>query len=199
MNFAVDDIHRSLRRYVAFVLVQPWIVRTERQPVTPDERQVCVIEPASGVTTGRHRVSIPAGSVEKLMAFSAMAYPELGETASESRAEAQRIATVLDDAFTNGLVDEADGVTTNLASPFRVPIFDFDGVPVKGKSRAGPSDPYGYAWLADLSVRTIQDTLDHLRFTVTCDLRLSWEQGGRILPSAPIAKAMPGDFDPPGP
>lgn len=199
MNYEVDDLHRSLRRYISLVLVQPWRVRTERQPVTPDERELCVVEPSSGVTTGRHRVSIPAGNVEKLMAFSAMAYPAMGATASESRVEAQRIATILDNAFTNGLVDETDGVQTNIASPFRVPVYDFLGVPVTGKSRAGPSEPYGYAWLDDLSVRSIQDSLDHLRYTVTCDLRLSWEQGGRILPSAPLAKAMPGGFDPPGP
>jgi hypothetical protein len=194
MNFETDDLHRSLRRFIAQVLGEPWRIRTERQPVTPDERELCVVEPASPVTTGKHRVSIPQGNVEKLMAFSAMAYPTMGATARESRAEAQRIATLLDDAFTFGLVDSDSGA--NVASPFRVPVYDFLDVPVSGKSRAGPETPYGFAWVADLTVRTLQDTLDHLRFTVACDVRLSWERGGRLPPEAPIAVGMPGGFTP---
>lgn len=198
MNFAADDIHRSLRRYVAQVLVKPWVVRMERQPVENDAREVCVVEPASGLTTGRHRVSIPQGNVEKLQAFSAMAYPAMMSTARESRHEAQRIATLLDQAFTLGLVEpHEEGPPTNIGAPFRVPVYDYADVPVSGKERAGPADPYGYAWVdPGLSVRTIQDPLDYLRFTVACDLRLSWEQGGRIPPSAPVAAGMSGTFDP---
>lgn len=192
MNFAADDIHRSLRRYIAQVLVKPWIVRTERQPVENDQREVCVVEPASALTTGKARVAIPQGNVEKLQAFSAMAYPALMETARESRHEAQRVATLLDQAFTLGLVEGE----RNIGGPFRLPVYDYDGVPVTGADRAGPDDEYGFAWVADLSVRPIQDPLDYLRFTVACDVRLSWEQGGRILPVAPVAVGMPGTFEP---
>lgn len=198
MNFTEDDIHRSLRRHVSLILTEPWRVRTERQPVTPDEREVCVIEPASGVTTGpRRRTSVPQGNVEKLQAYSIMAYPAKGETARESRAEAQAIATLLDQTFTNGLVDESDGVLKDIGGPFILPVYDFEGVPVSGKSRAGPTEPYGFARIDDLSVRKLQDTADPLLFTVACDLRLGWEQGGRIAPPAPIASEMPGGFTPP--
>lgn len=197
MNFEVDDIHRSLRRYIAQVLVEPWKVRTERQPVTPDERRICVVEPSSPVTTGKHRVSIPQGNVEKLMAFSAMAYPAIFGTAREGRLEAQRIASLLDQTFTLGLVDGEGVEAVNIGAPFRVPVYDFLGVPVTGRSRAGPTDHYGFAWVADLSVRTLQDTLDHLRWTVACDVRLSWEQGGRIVAQAPTAADMHGSFEPP--
>lgn len=191
MNFDIDDIHRSLRRHIALVLTQPWKVRTERQPTTPDERPVCVVEAASGVTTGRSRVSIPQGDVEKLQAYSAMAYPEIAATARESRLEAYRIQQLLDDAITHGIVEGEGAATVNIGAPFRIPVYDYEGVPVTGRDRQGPVQPYGYAWVADLSVRAIQDTLDALRFTVTCDMRLSWEAGGRIAPEAPIAQSMP--------
>lgn len=191
MNFQIDDIHRSLRRQIAIVLSEPWKVRTERQPVTPDERPVCVVEAASGVTTGKSRVSKDQGPVEKLQAYSAMAYPEIADTARESRVEAYRVQQLLDDTFTHGLVEGEGAATVNIGAPFRIPVFDYAGVPVTGRNRQGPADPYGYAWIASLSVRAIQDTEDPLRWTVTCDMRLSWEAGGRVGPSAPIVKAVP--------
>lgn len=194
MNFTVDDIHRSLRRAIAVVLTEPWKIRTERQPTTPDERPVCVVEAASGVTTGRSRATIPQGNVTKLQAFSAMAYPEIpdeegGEaaTARQSRAGAYAVQQLLDDAFTHGLVIDGQ----NVGAPFRLPIYDYDGVPVVGRNRQGPSDPYGIAWIDDLNVRALQDPLDVLRWTVVCDLRLSWEAGGRVGLDGPIARAMP--------
>lgn len=197
VNFDADDIHRSLRRYFAAVLAPPWIVRTERQPVEDDKRRVCVVEPSSGVTTGKHRVSIPQGGVEKIQSYAAMAYPLLGETARESRAEAQSIASLLDQAITIGLVEpQESGPDKNIGGPFRIPVYDYEGVPVVGPDRGGPADPYGYVWVNDLNVRPIQDTLDYLRFTVTCSMRLSWEQGGRIVAAAPLATAMPGTFEP---
>jgi hypothetical protein len=200
VNFTVDDIHRSLRRYVALVLVEPFKVRTEKQPVTPDERPVAVVEAASGVSTGKSRVSIPQGPVEKLMAFSVMAYPAIPglaededqePTARESRREAYRVQQLLDDAFTYGLVDGDGADAVNIGAPFRIPVYDYADVPVSGRNRQGPVEPYGYAWLADLSVRVIQDLDDPLRFTVTCDMRLSWEAGGRLMPPAPIVTRVP--------
>lgn len=192
-NFAVEDMHRSLRRFIWQTLPDGWTVRTERQGVTPDERDICVVEPASPVTNGPHRVSIPQGKVTKIMAFSAMAYPTLGATARESRALAQAIADLLDAGFTFGLVDDAG---QNVAAPFRLPVYDFDDVPVSGKSRAGPDVAYGVAWVDDLSVRSLQDGEDHLRFTVACDVRLSWERGGRVVAPAPLAREMPPTFEP---
>lgn len=198
VNFAVDDVHRSLRRYVSQMLMPPWVIRTERQPMTPDQRNVAVVEPASPVTTGRHRTSIPQGNVEKMMAFSVMAYPELGGTSAESRVTAQGIADLLDAGFSFGLIDD-EGI--NIGGPFRVPVYDFEGVPVNTKGRRGGAVAYGYAWVEDgMAVRPIQDPLDPLRFTVACDLRLSWERGGRLVAPAPAASGgISGTFAPPSP
>lgn len=190
-NFAADDVHRSLRRFVWQALPDGWKVRTERQPTSDEERPVAVVEPASAITTGRHRISIPQGNVEKLQTFSTMAYPALGKTARESRAVAQLVVGLLDQAFTLGLVeDQPEGDPVKIGGPFMVPIYDFDDVPVTGRGRAGPQAPYGYAEVDDLAVRPVQDPVDYLRFTVTADARLTWEQGGRIPPVAPIARHL---------
>lgn len=195
MNFAQDDLIRSLRRYVSLALGSPpWTVRTERQPVRDDERPVAVCEPASGVTTGRARRSIPQGDVDKLQAFSTMAYPAMADTARGSRLAATECAQLLDDAFTFGLVDEETGV--DIGGPLMLPVFDFEDVPVEGPDRAGPAEPYGFARVDDLTVRPVQDAVDHLRYTVACDVRLSWSQGGRLRPDAPVVGSMPGTFSP---
>jgi hypothetical protein len=190
MNFSPDDIHRSLRRFIWQALPDGWKVRTERQPVADNERPVCVVEPSSPLTTGLARTSIPQGNVEKLQSFSAMAYPVLGQTAAASRVEAQAIATALDQAFTVGLVEGEGADAVNLGGPFMLPVYDFDGVPVSGRDRAGPADPYGYARVEDLAVRPLQDPVDYLRYTATCDLRLRWEQGGRLVAPAPLAGSI---------
>lgn len=199
-NYSVDDIHRSLRRYVSQALGSPpWTVRTERQPVEDDARNVCVVEPASPSSQGKHRVSIPQGNLEKMMAFSAMAYPELGDTAADSRLAAQLVADLLEQAFAIGLVEGKGEEQRNIGGPFRLPVYDFAGVPVKGAERGAAGDEYGFAWVDDLTVRPLQDPIDYLRFTVVCDVRLSWEQGGRLLPGAPAAGSMSGTFEPPSP
>lgn len=189
-NFEVDDVHRSLRRFISQVLTPPWRIRMERQPVTPDERELCVVEPASPTTTGHHRTSIPQGNIEKRGAYSAMAYPAMGASARESRLEAQRVAQLLEDAFDMGLLED----DREVGGPRRVPVYDFLDVPVTGTMRAGPPTPYGYAWVDDLTVRSLQDTLDPLRFTVACDVRLSWERSGRIEAPSPVAGSMHGSF-----
>lgn len=196
MNGAPDDILRSLRRYVSLALGSPpWTVRTERQNVADDERPVAVVEPSTPITTPAAHARaghMNQGDVQKMQGFSVMAYVAIAQTARESRLAAAGAGELLDDAFTVGLVDAATDAP--IGAPFRVPVFDFAGVPVAGGGRAGPEAPYMYAWVEDLSTRPVQDPIDPVRFTVTCDLRLSWWRGGRIPPAAPIAQQMPGTF-----
>lgn len=187
MNFAPDDIHRSLRRYIAAVLAD-WPVWTQREEIRDDSRPVCVVEPSSPVTTTRARVTIPQGDVDKGQAFSIMAYPELADTARESRFAAQQVQQLLDAVITHGQVDD-DG--NSIAPPLRIPIYDYADVPLSGV-RVPPAVPYGYAWVEDHSANVVQDPIDFLRFTVPVDIRLSWTAAGRKAPDAPLVQKMPG-------
>lgn len=187
-NFAPDDIHRSLRRYAAQAL-DGWTVRTQRSEVKDTERPLAVVEPASPITTTFARATVPQGDVSKVQAFSVMAYPALGDTPNESRLAASQVQQLLDAIITRGMVDD-DGAS--IAPPLRIPIYDYDGVPVVGAGRAGPVAPYGWAWVEDHSANIVQDPLDHLRFTVPLDVRLSWAEAGRRVPDAPIvARVIP--------
>lgn len=199
MNYTLDDRHRSLRRFLMNALgAPPWRLRTERQPVADEERPVGLVETASPAATTRARVTVPQGDVEKVQTFSIMLYPALGDTAAESRLAAEEVAQLLDDAFTSGLIDDAGG---ELSRPFRVPVYDFAGVAVKGPERGGPEAAYGWLWIEDAPVRTVQDPDDVLRFAVVCDVRVSWSQGGRVPAGVQTpAGSVPGAWElPAGP
>lgn len=189
MNYTLDDRHRSLRRFLMNALGSPpWRVRTERQQVPDETRPVAVIEVATPDMTTRSRTSIPQGDVEKQQTFSIVLYPALAETAAESRLAAAEAAELLKAALTVGLSND-DG--TVLSAPEMIPVYDFAGVAVKGQARAGPAAGYGWMRVEDSPVRPLQDPEDILRWSVVCDLRVSWEQGGRIRPDEPTVGSMP--------
>lgn len=182
MNYAVDDRHRSLRRFVMNAVGSPpWRVRTERQPVADEQRPVAVVEASTPMVTTAARVSIPQGNVTRQQTFALVLYPVIGESAAEARLEAERVAELLGDAIDVGLVDD-DGAL--LTAPQRIPVYDFAGVAVKGADRRGGADPYGWLWVEDAPVSALQDPEDPLRWTVACDMRVSWEQAGRDRPQA---------------
>jgi hypothetical protein len=189
VNFSLDDRHRSLRRFLMNALGSPpWRLRTERQPVPDEQRPAGVIEALATATT-RARTTLPQGNVEKAQTFPITLYPEVGATGAEARLEAERVAQLLEDAITVGLVlDDGEPYTY----PERIPIYDYAGVPVKGAERAGPDAPYGWLWAEDFPVQAVQDPEDPLRWTVTCPLRVSWEQAGRDgLPGEPATGLHP--------
>jgi hypothetical protein len=189
VNFALDDRHRSLRRFLMNVLGSPpWTLRTERQPVPDSDRPAGVIETLPSTTT-RARTTLPQGNVEKAQTFPITLYPVLGATGAEARLEAERVAQLLDDAITVGLVDD-DGAA--FTYPERIPVYDYAGVPVKGAQRGGPPAPYGWLWAEDFPVQALQDPEDPLRWSVTCALRVSWEQAGREgAPGVPATGVTP--------
>jgi hypothetical protein len=192
-----DDIRRSLRRYVAQILgAPPWTVRLQRTRVDDDERPVAILDPGV-MTTPFARAGMRDGNqgdVQKMRPFTVVCYPALGDTAAVSGEEAEQLASLLDAGFQRGLVT-GDVPPVNIGAPYRIPVYDFAGVPMTGPDRAGATSPYMYANVDEtINVRPIQDALDELRYTVVVNLRVSWWQGGRVLPATPIATTMPGTF-----
>lgn len=182
MNYAADDIHRSVRRYIATALGNTWRIRGEREVIKDDERPAAVVEFSTPVGQGpghRDRRTIPQGDVSRAATFAVTAYPALFDTAREGRHEADRIADLLDQTIGQGLVDDDSGELVNIGHPLAVPVYDYAGVPLTGAGRGGPADPYGWAMVETHSVHPIQDPLDEKRWTVAMSLRLSWWRAGR--------------------
>lgn len=195
MNFTLDDRHRSLRRFLMNALGSPpWRIRTERQPVADEERPIAVVEVTTPAATLWSRKSIPQGDVQRGQTFSIVLYPELAGTAAESRLAAAQVAELLTNAIAYGLIDDAG---ERLSMPEELPVYDFEGVSVKGATRAGPAEPYGWMSVEDFPVEPVQDPEDPLRWTVVCPLRVTWWQGGAVRPpEEPVAATMEGEFVP---
>lgn len=194
-----DDVIRSLRRFVWLALgidpatLKPWTVRTQRTRAADDQRPVAVVEEATPLSTPHSRATIPQGDVQKMQGFAVVCYPVLRTSAPESAQEARRVATLIDRAFSCGLVTD-DVPPVNIGGPWRLPIYDFRGVPIVGDAatRQGPADPYMHANVDEtFSVRAVPDAMDELRFTVVANVRLTWWLGGRIPPAAPIVSDIP--------
>lgn len=201
MNFSLDDRRRSLRRFLMMAVGSPpWTVYVAREHVADDARPAALIEPASPAGPGRAaRISIPQGNRERRQTFSLMLFPAFLDgdgnplEIEEARLAADTAAQQLEDALALGLIDD-DG--SAWSAPERLPMFDFAGVAVSGELRAGPAESYGWMWVDEFPVRVIQDTDDPLRFTVVCDLRLSWEAPGRAEHPGQLAGDLSGTYEP---
>lgn len=194
-----DDIARSVRRYVAEMLGPPWAIDLERKEVRDDARPAGLVEVAQS-RVRRARVSIPQGNVEMFAPVSVTLYPSLADPR-----EAGRTARVLTHALLQLIVVGADGPTFEdgrpASGPERLPLYDYADVPLTGTAaqRQGPAHPHDLLWAEDYGVRPIQDPQDPQRWTVALDMRVSWEQPGRVSQAdldAPIATAMPASSEP---
>jgi hypothetical protein len=186
MSGSIDDVQRSLRRLLAEGLGDTWTIRLERMEVPDDDRPVAFVEGAGPtVTPLAPRMTIPQGDYDKLKPFTVSTYPVLGATPHESRKVAFDLEHTLARIFEVGL-DMAH------SRPGVVALYDYSAVALAGQ--AGPATPFGYAHSDDVSVRATQDMADDRRWTVTCDLRLTWRVGGRVLPLQPFVDRLEGVY-----
>lgn len=188
MAWEPDDVLRSLRRYLALTLESPpWKIRVERREVKDEHRPVAVITDGP-ITPVRARTALTQGNIEELMPVSLTLYPPLSESSTDairaSRLEASKLKAQLRDLLMIGLriTTTEDGRTRHWAGPLRLPLWDYDGVPVTGEDKGGPEDPHDVLWIVDssLNVNAIQDPEDVRRWTVVATFRVSVERPGRV-------------------
>lgn len=192
------DVIRSVRRYVWLMLGgSPWTARIGRVRASDDQRPVVIVDASSSLTTLFARATIPQGDVQKARTLTVVAYPTLGATAQESTIAAEGLAALLEAGFERGLVTDSTPPQM-IGAPWRVPLYDFAGVPVTGADRAGGSAPYGYANVTETSfnVRAVQDAMDELRYTVVATVPLTWWRAGRSGPGGPLVTDVPGTYSP---
>lgn len=210
-----DDIARSIRRNLALCLPDPWTLRIERREVADEDRPVAVVEPGQ-VTTLRAREAITQGEVESLMPITVSAYPAIAALAKEDedpatdpirqgRSDALALAAGLERWLMYGMTvttgDSKDGNLRHWAGPFRIPLYDYAGVPLSGPDRAGPDDPHDVLWVQreSVNVEPIQDVEDLRRWSVVCDFRVTVEAPGRARTADEgyVAEGIEGAYKPP--
>lgn len=183
-----DDIKRSIRRYLTMTLESPpWKLRVERREVKDEERPVGVVVAGPKGTT-RARAALIQGNVEEVMPITITLYPKLAEGTADSlrsaRLEADLLKDQLSDLLNTGLTvtTEESGRLRHWAGPLRLPLWNYEGVPLTGKDKAGPEAPHDVLWVQDesISVDAIQDPEDPRRWTVVANFRVSIERPGRV-------------------
>ena len=214
MAWESDDVARSIRRYLDPVLDDAWTIRLERREVADEDRPVAVVE-TGPESTLRAREAITQGEVESLMPITITLYPPLGPDPAEeedppadpiraARQAAAQLASGLNRWLAYGLTvttDLEDGGKRHWAGPFRIPLYDYAGVPLTGPDRAGPKEPHDVLWVPreSVSVEPIQDTDDLRRWSVVCNFRVTVEAPGRerAEDEGYVAEGIEGSYAPP--
>lgn len=208
MNFSLDDRVRSVRRWLSASMDgEAWSLHVLRVAVKDERRPAGVVEASTPAVTVQARTTVPQGDVMRRQTFSIALYPEFMEdgdvmSPADAAVRANAVAERLAASLLHGLMQDVEEgeppetVSVSYSPPERLPVWDYADVPTVGAGRAGPAEPYGWLTVEDYPVRTIQDPEDQRRWTVVCDLRVSWWQGGRVAPDAPIVSEMDGDFEP---
>lgn len=173
-----SDVQRSARRWLALALADDaWSLEDERIEVSDDQRPVGIVEATTGLAVAFARTSVPQGDVQKRVTVTCTLYPATTGTAQDCGRRARALVDAITDAWTIGLVLPPVGAVPEVPLyPASLPLWDFgalaDDVTVQGA-------PLAYAVADSVTVRDIADPLDDRRWTVVCELRLTWWSGGR--------------------
>lgn len=200
----ISDVHRSLRRWAATLLGEPWTVRLEQRLSSPEDlsMDVAFVEIAVPMSSARARsggVGALQGDAQRRATFSVTLLPVAQETPQESSLRASDLSETFFRAAEAGVINLSTGAS--FAPPMLIPLWSWAGVPVTGNpaARRGPQGaPLSYAEIEDLSSRPFPDPDDDRLYSVATTLRISWWVGGRGLPPGSIAAGGVAPYaDPP--
>lgn len=200
----LDDVKRSVRRYVSQTLValpadpvRRWTIRFSREQVRDEERPAGMIEAGDMIRSGDSRVSLDQGNVTETVPLTLTLWPEIQEP-REAERRATRLAQQLYDLIRFGLMLDHGVSGRSVSGPERIPLYDYSDVAASGtaEERRGPEDPHDVMWAESYSSRAIQDPDDPRRYAIVLELTVSWERPGRIPTDvpAPVVQRMPSTF-----
>lgn len=183
-----NDAWRSLKRYTALVLGNTWEVRLWGEEGKFHLPFAYVARVPGGTTT--EGSAYHGGRVTA--SFAIHCHPVPGNRVEESILVAGDVEHALNIGFRFQGVD--------LGRPMRVPLYDYDGIPLGAGSNIrhalvdpgsdGVNGVHGdYMRVASFGTNLLPDPEDDRRIAVVADIRLSWGVPGRLL-SGPQAKSV---------
>lgn len=214
-----DDVGRSIRRYLALLLDDDWNVRLERREVRDEERPVAVVEVGPEFTL-KAREAITQGNIELLYPVTVNLYPPLPDEDADEDAlrvaahQAAKLKSLINRWLTIGLTVR-DKAGKQWSGPARIPLWDYEGVPLSGPDRAGPDDPHDCLWVGEgaggtassrsfarstIGASAIQDTEDLRRWSVIAEFRVTMEMPGRERDDSEkreVTEGLKGSYVPP--
>lgn len=157
------DAMRSLARYISECLGEDWDVGVFAEQGTFSRPAVAVRTAGPMLTAGaRH-------TLDNTLPVAIYAYPEEGESVEGGFTNAHAVEDLLWQAFNVGIGE---------GHPWRVPLYDYDGVPIDEGSelRRYPD----YLRVVDFSIDATQSPEDEMKWTVVLSLRVTWKRSGEL-------------------
>jgi hypothetical protein len=159
------DALRSVKRHVAAELGPQWEIRLASEDGTMHYPYgiVAAVGQAGPGASRRRGGALSAESalnVEVSQPFTVYCYPTPAATFEQGLLDGDAVADQLWTAFAAGV------------KPYRVPLYDYAGVPLDQ-----PSDvrhEHDYLRLTDVQLNRVPDMDDEHRIIVVCDFRASW-------------------------
>jgi hypothetical protein len=149
------DALRSVKRHVADSLGSDWEVRLAADDGTLLEPPYAIV-----ATVGPALSSESALIVQITQPYTVYCYPPRSESFEQGLLDGAALTEQLWMAFVGGL------------TPYRVPLYDYAGVPLANGSAS--RNTHDYLRLVDVQVNRVPDSEDEQRVIVVCDFRASW-------------------------
>lgn len=165
------DVVRSLNRYASEILGEEWEVRFAEAQET-FERPFALVGPAGpALASGRATIR------DMLLPATINCYPLPGEDPEDAMLKALEVDELLFRGLEQGV---------GYGGPRRVPLWDFEGVPLDrsalttGKRKDGDFWHGDYIRLNDVSINRVRDPNDPRLYAVVADIRCGWRRRGRL-------------------
>jgi hypothetical protein len=180
-----QDALRSLKRYVALTFPD-FEVRMSSEKGTFARPSATVLMVPSMQLVSESWVT------SRLQAtFNVTVYPLQGPSPEASQAAALAVVDALWNAFS--------GPGVALGHPYRVPLYDYDGVPVSGPGAFADESARHYADYLKVEgppeVTPVQNPDDELLWSVAANIRMSWLRPSLRPTDAPLVADVPSSGD----
>lgn len=201
MAWSSDDVARSIRRYLQLILPAgptEWTHRLERRVIPDEERPVGVIL-LGGSRPLFAREGLDQGEILDQIPVTITCYPEVGADARAARREGDQLRDLLRDwvmigmPVSDGLTDENGRVK---AGPFRLPLWDWDGVSDTAGEDELPERPHDVITVeqGSLVMENLADPEDERRRSVVIEFRAKIERPGRTTQIGNPVSGISGEF-----
>lgn len=191
MRTATDAL-RSVARYSALALGPEWEVRlsTEKGTFQRPGAQVQQVPNVQMVTQRWSQAKFVAG-------YQIMCYPVAMPTADQSQLEALRVLDLLWVAFAGpgaGSPTIRRPVDSQRGLPFRVPLYNYDGIPLFGPAAFAAEtarDPRDFLHMeGQPEVTVTPDPGDETLYSVAANIRMSWLRSAAVPSGQPTTGSV---------
>ncbi|MET0604406.1 MAG: hypothetical protein ABW167_20640 [Baekduia sp.] len=181
------DVLRSVKKYIAEDVLPDYEVRLSSEEGAW-ERPFCRV---AWSTSGNQR-AIGKLQLELRRTLSIVVWPVESATADEGKLVAEAVVEALTLAFSMGLHTDSYRSASNRAHPRRIPVWDYDGVPLTAAVAENARATTDFATVIDdPEIGDIDDPNTPKSRVVTGDIRLRWTRSVAVAAEGEVVVGVP--------